>query len=76
MFTIIGRDTCAFCTAAKELLDLKHQIYVCCDISSIDKKSGLWLHKPNDHVTVPVIFDGNNFVGGYRELCIYLNHTS
>lgn len=76
MFIVIGRNDCGFCTAAQELLQIRHQEYKYYDITTYDKSSELWSKKPKNHVTVPVIFDGEVFIGGYRELCIYLSHTS
>ena len=76
MITVIGRNDCGFCTAAIELLQIRHKHYEYHDITTYDKSSELWLKKPKDHLTVPVIFDGDVFIGGYRELCIYLSHTS
>jgi glutaredoxin len=82
MFIVIGRNDCGFCTAAQELLQNRHQDYKYYNITTYDKSSKLWSKKPKEHLTVPVIFDSDSdgncdvFIGGYKELCIYLSHTS
>jgi len=72
-FTIIGRESCPFCIAAKNMLQNKRIYYEFHSIETFNKKSALWKLKPKSHRTVPVIFYNNKFIGGYSELCQMLS---
>lgn len=72
-FIIIGRDTCSFCKASIDLLKLKNKPYEFIDIKTVNKNSNLWSKKPASHITVPVIFYNNEFIGGYDKLCEMLH---
>jgi len=68
-FTIFGRSSCGYCVRAKQLLDDKGYDYRWVDIvqegiskADLEKTIG----KPVE--TVPQIFDGTSYVGGYTEL--------
>jgi len=74
-YIVIGRDSCSFCKAAIDLLKLKKKSYEFIDINTINKKSELWLKKPSTHVTVPVIFYHEIFIGGFTELSNMLHRV-
>ena len=67
-YIVIGRETCSFCKAALRLLQDKRLPFEFHDISEYDKKSLLWKKKPKTHLTIPVIFHNNKYIGGYKEL--------
>ena len=67
-FIVVGRDTCKFCRAAIDLLKLKKEPYKFIDVNTVDKKGELWRKKPMTHLTVPVIFYNDTFIGGFAEL--------
>ncbi|ASP40083.1 GrxA family glutaredoxin [Bacterioplanes sanyensis] len=72
--TIFGRDGCGYCRRAKELCDIKEIPYKYVDINvegiskaDLEKTVG----KPVE--TVPQIFNGTQYVGGYTELAALLD---
>jgi glutaredoxin 1 len=67
VYTIIGREDCFWCNAAIELLD---EPYVYYDYTSLPVLS--LLMKKCEMKTVPQIWDGDNYIGGYVELEAYL----
>jgi glutaredoxin 1 len=72
-FTIFGHDACGFCRQAKSMLESKGLAFRYVDIH----KEGI---SPADLAetvgrpvnTVPQIFHGEEYVGGYQELVQYL----
>ena len=72
-YTIFGRDDCGYCVRAKQLLG-KHSY----EVNWVDiQKEGIskadlekTIGKPV--LTVPQIFHGQEYVGGYTELAEYL----
>lgn len=69
MYTIYGADKCPFCTKAKQLLDKYTISYKYIDVTG--KKTEIMDNlksKTNNQRTVPIIFSGNKFIGGYTEL--------
>ena len=72
-YIIIGRITCAFCEAALRLLKNKNMPYEFYDICTFDKESSLWQKKARLHMTIPVVYYNNEFIGGYRELLQHLS---
>ena len=65
--TIYTKDHCPYCTRAKELLDHKGIAYQEVDITS-NPHTLQQLVAKTQHTTVPQIFIGKAFVGGYDEL--------
>ena len=68
-YTIFGRPGCGFCIRAKQLLDMKGLPYNYVDIhkegltqADLEKTIGRPVR------TVPQIFHGTDYVGGYTEL--------
>lgn len=77
MLTVYSRDNCIFCTKAKALLsEMKldyDEINVYTDMNIDDFKDSIRPYlKPDQQITVPQIFDGDIFVGGYDELTRYV----
>jgi glutaredoxin 1 len=76
-FTIFGRPSCGFCIRAKQLLNTLEQDTRWIDIEAegiskadLEKTIG----RPVD--TVPQIFHGQDYVGGYTELAEYVKGLS
>ena len=69
MHTIITRDQCNFCDAAKALLKGANLPYTEYNVQSASSKWVLTLIKQAGHTTVPQIFDSKGtYIGGYTEL--------
>lgn len=71
--TIFGREGCGYCRRAKELCEIKQLEYQYIDIqkegisqADLEKTIG------RPVATVPQIFNGKNYVGGYTELAAAL----
>ena len=67
---IYTKTTCGYCTAAKNLLDMKNISY---EEISLDNEQILKEFKEQypDVRTVPQIFINNQRIGGYQELTQY-----
>jgi glutaredoxin 1 len=72
-FTIFGRPDCGYCVRAKQLLEQNEQDMRWIDIQAegiskadLEKTIG----KPVE--TVPQIFHGKTYIGGYNELAEYM----
>ena len=59
---------CAFCDAAKRLLNRNNIPYKEINIAIEEGKKDEMLNKSNGRKTIPQIFFGNYHVGGYEEL--------
>ena len=69
MYTIITRDQCNFCDAAKAMLKGSGFSYIEYNVQSQSSRWVLSLIKKANLTTVPQIFDGSgNYIGGYTEL--------
>ena len=74
MYTIVTRDQCNFCDAAKALLRGANLQYTEYNVQSLSSKWVLTLIKQAGHTTVPQIFNsGGKYIGGYTELLQFLN---
>ncbi|REG81322.1 glutaredoxin domain-containing protein [Marinomonas pollencensis] len=68
-YILYGDDACLFCRRAREVLD-EHQI----DFTFIDvlqeciSKSALSKIVGHEVYTLPQVFKGDNYLGGYHEL--------
>ena len=69
MYTIITRDQCNFCDAAKALLKGANLPYTEYNVQLASSRWVLTLIKQAGHTTVPQIFNGGgSYIGGYTEL--------
>ena len=66
--TIYMGPMCAFCDAAKRLLNRKNIPYKEINITIEEGKMDEMLKKSNGKRTIPQIFFDNHHVGGYEEL--------
>jgi|TARA_B110000881_G_C18376092_1_gene413657 glutaredoxin 3 len=65
---IYSGPMCNFCSAAKHLLNKKKVDYTEFDIATNQSKMQEMHEKTNGARTVPQIFIGGTYVGGYQEL--------
>lgn len=72
-FTVFGKQGCGYCKRAKEVLENNELPMKYFDIhennisqADLEKTVGKPVH------TVPQIFHGQNYIGGYTELAAYL----
>lgn len=72
-FTVFGRPGCGFCVQAKNVLEAKQLPFNYVDIHA-EKISPADLEKTIGKPvrTVPQIFHGETYIGGYQELDRYL----
>tara|TARA_B110000014_G_C19699945_1_gene366483 strand:+ start:91 stop:348 length:258 start_codon:yes stop_codon:yes gene_type:complete len=59
---------CNYCSAAKHLLNKKKVDYMEFDIAIDSSKMQEMLEKTNGAKTIPQIFIGEKYIGGYNEL--------
>ncbi|MTI14560.1 thioredoxin domain-containing protein [Sansalvadorimonas verongulae] len=62
--TIFGRSGCGFCTRAKEVCENKHEAGI--SQADLEKTVGKKVE------TLPQIFHGQEYIGGYTELDAFL----
>ena len=67
MYVVYGRDNCPACVAAKQLLERKNLPFAFMDVTKPEIKQQLLEQKP-DTTTVPQIWNGSKYVGGFDEL--------
>ena len=70
MFTVYSSPDCAWCTKAKKLLEEKGLAYVC---ESTKNPETMRIIRQMGYTTIPQIWDGSNYVGGFTELKDYLD---
>lgn len=70
IFIIYGHDQCKYCKKAMDLLRIKGREYEYRDIHSFPSSKELF--EKNGFTTVPQIYHGNHYVGGYMQLEKYL----
>ena len=76
VYTIITRDQCNFCDAAKALLKGANLPYTEYNVQSASSKWVLTLIKQAGHTTVPQIFNSNgSHIGGYTDLAEFLTYN-
>ena len=65
---IYSGPMCNYCSAAKHLLDKKKVNYIEFNITTDQSKMQEMHEKTNGARTIPQIFIGDTYVGGYQEL--------
>lgn len=66
--TIYTTTTCGFCHAAKRLLGQKELAFDEINLNAEDPSVRMELMQRTQHRTVPQIFIGEQFIGGYDDL--------
>lgn len=67
--TIYTKSTCPYCHMAKDLLAQKGYVYTEIDYPTLgDNERATLAQKTNHYRTVPQIFLGDEFIGGFSDL--------
>jgi glutaredoxin 3 len=69
-YTIFGKPSCPYCDRAKQLLSKYNIEYTYVDLSLDEAR--LKQFKEQGFRTVPIIYDDDQYIGGFDELQDYL----
>ena len=72
MYIIYSKPSCSFCLQAKQLLETKQLPFVYKQLGVDYTLQELWEVSPNAR-TFPVILKDGELIGGFTNLCEYLN---
>lgn len=73
MITIYGSPTCSYCSAAKQACEENNLSYTYIDLFEEDNAIEDLTAIIGPFKTVPQIFDGEDYIGGFDSFTIYLN---
>lgn len=73
-YTILGTKGCKYCIFAVELLERKNKTVRYVDIKEDDKARAFFMEQK--FKTVPQIYEGDRYIGGYTELKAELDGES
>ena len=65
---VVSASWCGYCRAAKGFLDKLELAFEEIDVTNDDGLRNKWSKKANNHPTIPMVFIGGVFIGGYTEL--------
>lgn len=68
MYKVYGKDWCAYCDRAKKLLEEKKLNYEYYNIEQDPESYKYAMENSNGQRTVPIIFEGNELIGGFDQL--------
>jgi glutaredoxin len=68
MYKVYGKEWCVYCDRAKTLLKSKNLDYVYYDIEKDDDARNWSLERSEGQKTVPIIFNNDNYIGGFDQL--------
>ena len=75
MFEIYGTTNCTYCDMAKKLLTVHNKEYTFIDVAEDEDITAAFFNKfPNVNKVPQIMFDGNEYVGGYEELRKWLTN--
>lgn len=73
-FTVyVGVSVCPFCDKAKELLNEQEMNMEVIPVEDMDMLEEIREKAGKDVTTIPQIFHGEKYVGGYEDLVKYMN---
>ena len=72
MYTIYSKPSCSYCLQAKQLLEMKQLPFVYKQLGADYTLQELLEVSPNAR-TFPVILKDEELIGGFANLCEYLN---
>ena len=72
MYTIYSKPSCSYCLQAKQLLEMKQLPFVYKQLGADYTLQELLEVSPTAR-TLPVILKDGELIGGYSDLCEYLN---
>jgi len=76
MIEIYGTDNCTFCDKAKQLLQKYEKEYTYINVTETEDTTAAFFKKFPDVRTVPqIVLSDGHYIGGYKELKRWLNHT-
>ena len=76
MFEIYGTTNCVFCDRAKSLLATYEKNYTFIDVAENEDITAAFFKKfPNVRTVPQVSLSNGHWIGGYKELEKWLNHT-
>ena len=76
MFEIYGTTNCVFCDKAKILLAMYEKDYTFIDVVENEDITAAFFKKfPNVRTVPQVSLSNGHWIGGYKELEKWLNHT-
>jgi|TARA_B110000914_G_scaffold187034_1_gene171306 glutaredoxin len=72
-WTVYGAKWCEYCKKATELLEKNNLTFVYHDVDDFgsDNIKEQLKDLTNNQKTIPIIFNGNKFIGGYSDLCAF-----
>ncbi len=76
MYTIYGTPNCGYCVKAKDTLTEQGIAYDYHDIMTDIEQRTIVQKRVPDMKTVPQIFEGDTYIGGYTELAAHLQSGS
>jgi glutaredoxin len=70
-WTVYGAKWCGYCKKVTELLEKKNLTFVYHDVDDFgsDNIKEQLKDLTNNYKTIPIVFNGNKFIGGYSDLC-------
>ena len=76
MIEIYGTNDCVFCDRAKELLQMYEKEYTYIDVTETEDMTAAFFKKfPNVRSVPQISLSDGHWIGGYKELKKWLNHT-
>ena len=75
MYEIYGTLDCVYCDMAKKLLAVYDKEYAFIDVIENEDITAAFFKKFPNVSQVPQITEGDEYVGGFNELKLWLNHT-
>ena len=73
MYTIYGADWCSYCVKAKAFMEERGLEYSFLDIDEEEIADELLERLPEPTTSVPQVFLGNEWIGGYDDLVAKFN---
>lgn len=71
-WTIYGAKWCNFCNKAREQLEELDKTYLYHDVDIYRNVKDILKKLTRNQQTIPIIFNKTTFIGGYTELCKFL----
>jgi len=72
-WTVYGAKWCGYCKKTTDLLEKNNLTFVYHDVDDFGSNNIKEQLKDltNNQKTIPIIFNGNKFIGGYSNLCMF-----
>lgn len=76
MYVVISKDGCSWCDKALNLLEANNLEYEKIERHEEKAQELMLTFTPSEHKSFPIIFLGNNFIGGYQDLAANLLNSA